>query len=86
MSEHELNGVEALIKGLRIEGVSSTKYGNAFLERYNAQFSKAPAKPNHTNRALTISLDRLAEVFCPHGKCYVTGDLTLQYDSKRNRL
>lgn len=50
--------------------------GNAFLagfvERYNAKFATAPAKPDNLHRALNIELDRLAEVFCLRDKRYVT--------------
>ena len=64
--------------------------GNAvltgFVERYNAKFAKAPAKPDNLHRALNIEPDRLAEVFCLRDKRYVTKDLTLKYDRKRIRL
>lgn len=64
--------------------------GNAFLEgfveRYNAKFAKAPAKPDNLHRALNIEPDRLAEVFCLRDKRYVTKDLTLKYARKRIRL
>ena len=35
---------------------------------------------------MNIEPDRLAEVFCLRDKRYVTKDLTLKYDRKRNRL
>jgi len=81
---------DRLVKELRIAGVSNTEDGNAFLvgfvDRYNAKFAKAPAKPDNLHRALNIAPDRLSEVFCLRDKRYVTKDLTLKYDRKRIRL
>ncbi len=81
---------DRLVKELRIAGVSNMEDGNAFLSgfvnRYNAKFSKAPAKPDNLHRALNIAPDRLAEVFCLRDKRYVARDLTLKYDRKRIRL
>jgi len=81
---------DRLVKELRIAGISNVEDGNAFLtdfvERYNARFAKAPAKPDNLHRALNIEPDRLAEVFCLRDKRYVTKDLTLKYDRKRIRL
>lgn len=81
---------DRLVKELRIAGISNMEDGNAFLEgfveRYNAKFGKAPAKPDNLHRALNIEPDRLAEVFCLRDKRYVTNDLTLKYDRKRFRL
>jgi hypothetical protein len=42
--------------------------------------------PGNLHRAMNIEPDRLAEVFCLRDKRYVTKDLTLKYDRKRNRL
>ena len=81
---------DRLVKELRIAGITNMEDGNAFLvgfvERYNAKFAKAPAKPDNLHRALNIEPDRLAEVFCLRDKRYVTKDLTLKYDRKRIRL
>ncbi|GIT93283.1 hypothetical protein JANAI61_37410 [Jannaschia sp. AI_61] len=59
---------DRLVKGLRIAGISNIEDGNAFLvgfiERYNAKFAKAPAKPDNLHRALNTEPSRLAEVFC----------------------
>ena len=81
---------DRLVKELRIAGISNMEDGNAFLagfvERYNAKFAKAPAKPGNLHRGLNIEPDRLAEVFCLRDKRYVTKDLTLKYDRKRIRL
>lgn len=79
-----------MVKELRIAGITNMEDGNAFLlgfvERYNAKFTKAPAKPDNLHRALNIEPDRLTEVFCLRDKRYVTKDLTLKYDRKRIRL
>ncbi|WP_299869700.1 hypothetical protein [uncultured Roseobacter sp.] len=57
-----------------------------FVERYNAKFAKALAKPDNLHRTLNIEPDRLAEAFCLRNKRYVTKDLTPTYDRKRIRL
>jgi len=81
---------DRLVKELRLAGISSMEDGNAFLEgfiqRYNAKFAKAPAKPDNLHRSLNIEPDRLSEVFCLRDKRYVTKDLTLKYDRKRIKL
>ncbi|MEP4979703.1 ISNCY family transposase [Ascidiaceihabitans sp.] len=81
---------DRLVKELRLAGVSSMEDGNAFLsgfiERYNARFTKAPAKPNDLHRALNIEPDRLSEVFCLRDQRHVTKDLMLKYDRKRIKL
>ncbi len=81
---------DRLVKELRIVGISNIEDENAFLagfvERNNAKFAKAPAKPDNLHRALNIEPDRLAEIFRRRDKCYVTKDLTLKYDRKRIRL
>ena len=81
---------DRLVKELRLAGVSSMEDGNTFLsdfiERYNAKFAKAPAKPDNLHRALNIEPDRFAEVFCLRDKRYVAKDLTLKYDRKRVKL
>ncbi len=81
---------DRLVKELRLVGVSSIEDGNAFLEgfvdRYNAKFAKAPAKPSNLHRALNIEPDRLSEVFCLRDQRHVTKDLMLKYDRKRIKL
>ncbi|WP_338092673.1 ISNCY family transposase [Salipiger mangrovisoli] len=81
---------DRLVKDLRIAGISNMEDGNAFLsgfvDRYNAKFAKAPAKPDNLHRALNIAPDRLVEVFCLRDKRYVTRNLTLKYDRKSIRL
>ncbi len=81
---------DRLVKELRIAGVSNMDDGNGFLagfvERYNAKFAKAPARPDNLHRALNVEPDRLAEIFCLRDKRYVTKDLTIKYDRKRIKL
>ncbi len=81
---------DRLVKELRLAGVSSMEDGNAFLEafmqRYNTKFAKAPAKPDNLHRALNIEPDRLAEVFCLRDQRHVTKNLMLKYDRKRIKL
>ena len=63
---------DRLVKELRLAGICDMDAGNAFLpgfmERYNAQFAKSPAKPDNLHRALNIEPDRLNEVFCLRDK------------------
>lgn len=81
---------DRLVKELRLAGICDMDAGNAFLpgfmERYNAQFAKSPAKPDNLHRALNIEPDRLNEVFCLRDKRYVTKDLSLKYDRKRSAI
>ncbi|KKL59969.1 hypothetical protein LCGC14_2210010 [marine sediment metagenome] len=81
---------DRLVKELRLAGISSMEEGNAFLsefvQRYNAKFAKAPAKPDNLHRALNIEPDRLNEVLCLRDQRYVTKDLTLKYDRQRIKL
>lgn len=81
---------DRLVKELRLAGISNMEDGNAFLsgfvDRYNAQFAKAPAKPNNLHRALNIEPDRLSEVFCLRDQRHVTKNLMLKYDRKRIKL
>jgi len=56
------------------------------VDRYNAKFAKAPARPHNLHRALNVEPDRLAEIFCLRDKRYVTKDLTIKYDRKRIKL
>ena len=81
---------DRLVKELRLAGVSNMEAGNAFLEgfkaRFNAKFSKAPAKPDNLHRALNVEPDRLAEVLCWRENRYVGKQLTFSYDRKRIML
>ncbi|ODM46600.1 transposase [Ruegeria sp. PBVC088] len=81
---------DRLVKELRLAGVSNMEAGNGFLEgfkaRFNAKFSKAPAKPDNLHRALNVEPDRLAEVLCWRENRYVRKQLTFSYDRKRIML
>ncbi len=81
---------DRLVKELRLAGVSNMEAGNAFLEgfktRFNAKFSKAPAKPDNLHRALNVEPGRLAEVLCWRENRYVGKQLTFSYDRKRIML
>jgi hypothetical protein len=81
---------DRLVKELRIAGVSDMEDGNAFLagfvDRYNAKFAKAPARPDNLHRALNVEPERLADILCLRDKRYVSKDLTLKYDRKGIRL
>ena len=59
---------DRLVKELRLAGISDMEAGNAYLqgfrEHYNAQFAKAPAKPDNLHRALNVEPDRLEDVLC----------------------
>ena len=81
---------DRLVKELRLADISSIEDGNAFLsdfvDRYNAKFAKAPAKPNNLHRALNIEPEQLSEVLCIRDQRYVTKDLTLKYHGKRIKL
>lgn len=78
---------DRLVKELRLAGISDMEAGNAYLqgfkERYNAQFAKAPAKPDNLHRALNAEPDRLDEVLCWRENRYVGKQLTFSYDRKR---
>lgn len=81
---------DRLVKELRIAGISDMEAGNAYLqgfkERYNAQFAKAPAKPDNLHRALNVEPDRLDDVLCWRENRYVGKQLTFSYDRKRIML
>ena len=81
---------DRLVKELRLAGISDMGVGNAFLEgfknRFNAKFSKAPAKPDNLHRALNVEPDRLAEVLCWRENRYVGKQLTFSYERKRIML
>ena len=81
---------DRLVKELRIADISDMEAGNAYLQgfkvRYNAQFAKAPAKPDNLHRALNVEPDRLDDVLCWRENRYVGKQLTFSYDRKRIML
>lgn len=78
---------DRLVKALRLADVGTIEAANAFLpqfmERYNAQFSKVPARPDNLHRALNVEPDRLQEILCWKEKRYVTAQLAVSYERKR---
>ncbi|MBU1834938.1 MAG: ISNCY family transposase [Alphaproteobacteria bacterium] len=81
---------DRLVKELRLASISDMEAGNAYLQgfkdRFNAQFAKAPAKPDNLHRALNVEPDRLDEVLCWRDTRYVGKQLTFSYDRKRIML
>jgi len=81
---------DRLVKELRLAGISDMDAGNVYLqgfkERFNAQFAKAPAKPDNLHRALNVEPDRLDDVLCWRDTRYVGKQLTFSYDRKRIML
>jgi transposase len=81
---------DRLVKELRLAGISDMEAGNVYLqgfkERFNAQFAKAPAKPDNLHRALNVEPDRLDDVLCWRDTRYVGKQLTFSYDRKRIML
>lgn len=81
---------DRLVKELRLADISDMEAGNAYLQgfkdRYNAQFAKAPAKPDNLHRPLNVEPDRLDEVLCWRENRYVGKQLTFSYDRKRIML
>ena len=81
---------DRLVKELRAGrylGHGSWKRLFARLQRtLNAQFAKAPAKPDNLHRALNVEPDRLDDVLCWRDTRYVGKQLTFSYDRKRIML
>jgi transposase len=78
---------DRLVKELRMAGISDLDAGNAFLlgfiERFNARFAVAPARPDDRHRPLNIPPDRLRTILCRREQRYVGQQLTLSYDRQR---
>lgn len=78
---------DRLVKALRLANINTIEAANAFLpkfmERYNVQFSKAPARSDNLHRALNVEPDRLQEILCWKEKRYVTAQLAVSYERKR---
>lgn len=81
---------DRLVKELRVADISDMEAGNAYLQgfknRYNAQFAKAPAKPDNLHRALNVEPDRLNEVLCSRENRYVSKQLRFSHDRTRIML
>ncbi|WP_040439957.1 ISNCY family transposase [Roseibium aggregatum] len=78
---------DRLVKALRLADIGTIEDANAFLptfiERYNAQFSKVPARSDNLHRALNVEPDRLQDILCWKEKRYVTAQLAVSYERKR---
>lgn len=78
---------DRLVKALRLKNISTIEDANVFLpefmEYYNAQFSKVPARSDNLHRALNVEPDRLQEILCWKEKRYVTAQLAVSYERKR---
>ena len=81
---------DRLVKELRLAGVTGIEAGNAFLpgfvERFNARFALAPARPDDLHRPLNLAPDRLRQVLCWREQRHVGQQLTLSYEHKRIML
>ena len=81
---------DRLVKELRMAGISGIEAGNAFLpgfiERFNARFAVAPARPDDRHRPLNIPPERLRTILCRREQRYVGQQLTLSYDRQRIML
>lgn len=78
---------DRLVKELRLAEVSDLAAGNAFLpgfiERFNARFAVAPARPDDRHRPLNMAPERLRAILCRREQRYVGQQLTLSYDRQR---
>src|SRR5215212_1574304 len=81
---------DRLVKELRLAKISSIEAGNAFLpgfiERFNARFAVAPARPDDLHRPLNIPPERLRTILCRRERRHVGRELTLSYDRLRIML
>src|SRR4051794_21920730 len=79
---------DRLVKELRLAGIGSIEAGNAFLpgfiERFNARFAVAPARPYDLHRPLLLNLapDRLRAILCRRELRHVGQQLTLSFERK----
>jgi hypothetical protein len=74
---------DRFVKELRLAGIDAMENGNAFAERfmadYNARFAKAPASLKDLHRPLSVR-DNLTEAFTWRETRLVSKALTIQYD------
>ncbi len=81
---------DRLVKELRLAGISDIPAGNAFLpgfmERFNRQFAKSPARPDNLHRSLNVEPDRLRDVLCWRDQRYVGQQLSFSYERKKIML
>ena len=50
-----------------------------FIERFNARFAVAPARPDDLHRPLNVPPCRLCDILCHREQRYVSNQLTLSY-------
>ncbi len=78
---------DRLVKELRLGGVSDMAAANAmlpdFVARYNAQFAKAPRRPNDLHRPLSVEPDRLRGVLCLRDERRVGAQLTFSHERRK---
>lgn len=78
---------DRLVKELRLAGISDMAAANAFLpafmERYNAKFTRSPRRPDNLHRPLNAEPDRLADVLCWRDERYVGQQLAFSYERQR---
>jgi Winged helix-turn helix len=81
---------DRLVKELRLAGISDIAAGNAFLpgfmERFNSQFAKSPARPDNLHRSLNVEPDRLRDVLCWRDQRYVGQQLSFSYERRKIML
>jgi hypothetical protein len=81
---------DRLVKELRLAGICDMEAGNAFLpgfiERHNARFARAPARPEDLHRPLNLPADRLRDVLCRREQRYVGQQLSFSYERKQIML
>ena len=75
---------DRLVKELRLEGISSIKAGNKFLDAfigdYNRRFGKEPLHPANVHRSLG-ERENLDDVFTIQEKRQLCGNLTFRYQN-----
>lgn len=78
---------DRLVKELRLADIGDIETANAylpsFIDRFNAQFAKQPAKSDNLHRPLNVPADRLDDILCWREKRHVGKQLTLMFERKR---
>ncbi|NYZ15545.1 helix-turn-helix domain-containing protein [Azospirillum sp. RWY-5-1] len=81
---------DRLVKELRLAGIGGIEAGNAFLpgfmERFNARFAVAPARPEDLHRPVELPAERLRTILCWRERRHVGQQLTLSYERRRVML
>ena len=78
---------DRLVKELRLADIGDIESANAylpgFIDRFNAQFAKQPAKSDNLHHPLNTPADRLDDILCWREKRHVGKQLTITFDRKR---